>query len=146
MRSAILDLHRGVCTDWLDVWTCAAMPLRRSSPIERCGSSFPVSSRPTGERSLIRSVCAAPLPECSQCLTCSVLSCFLQQHMFRFLMGLRGLLRSSRSAALVTLPPHLCRDQVLLERLMWAADGVIELEGFGCGFDRSPWRNPRARC
>jgi len=47
-------------------------------------------------------------------------------------MGLRALLRSSRSAAMVTLPPDLCRDEALLERLMWATDGVIELEGFGC--------------
>lgn len=52
--------------------------------------------------------------------------------MFRFLMGLRALLRSSRAAAMVTLPPDLCRDKPLLERLMWATDGVIELEGFGC--------------
>ncbi|KAL7417478.1 Elongator complex protein 4 [Mrakia frigida] len=51
--------------------------------------------------------------------------------MYRFLHSLRSLLRSSRTAAMITLPAHLCQKSELRERLMWGTDAVVELEGFG---------------
>lgn len=56
------------------------------------------------------------------------------QQMYRFLHSLRSLLRSSRTAAMITLPAHLCQKGELRERLMWGTDAVVELEGFGCEF------------
>ena len=54
------------------------------------------------------------------------------QEVFKFFHALRGLLRSSNAAAVITMPAHLYSDdsQDVVRRIEHMSDAVIELDSF----------------
>ena len=54
----------------------------------------------------------------------------VSDHLSTFLLGLRALLRSSLSVAVISLPSHLHTSNLISERLALCSDFVVELESF----------------